>query len=200
MWCMFLVDKSFSCCHLLDRSENILRVAMLNVLKSLLDLIHLDEWPQMSVMSTQKGLPKGNKLQMRIIKLNWHFRFQIKCYSQHHAVLVFLKLSRTLRQHKLPSYNVPTFSQLNMRYGPYHMACVANSEKLSNLLQTEFLYDSKKGTLGIITSIIRSMVHSIWNSEKTLKEWILTVLESTKQAHKSDVRESYFWHLVWNQS
>ena len=61
MWCMFLVYKSFSCCHLLDRSENILRVAMLNVLKSLLDLIHLDEWPQMSVMSTQKGLPKGNK-------------------------------------------------------------------------------------------------------------------------------------------
>ena len=76
MWCMFLVYKSFSCCHLLDRSENILRVAMLNVLKSLLDLIHLDEWPQMSVMSTQKGLPKGNKQQMRIIKLNWHFRIK----------------------------------------------------------------------------------------------------------------------------
>ena len=81
MWCMFLVYKSFSCCHLLDRSENILRVAMLNVLKSLLDLIHLDEWPQMSVMSTQKGLPKGNKQQMRIIKLNWHFRIKMLCYK-----------------------------------------------------------------------------------------------------------------------
>ena len=79
MWCMFLVYKSFSCCHLLDRSENILRVAISNVLKSLLDLIHLDEWPQMSVMSTQKGLPKGNKQQMRIIKLNWHFRIEMLC-------------------------------------------------------------------------------------------------------------------------